>query len=120
MRSLVMSWNTKDGRLACRWRELERDSNGILHDPQPDDPSAMIPVEVRRLDSNCDPLRAAERSGMMTFSYPERMQKSPGKGIELPSLFLGVHLQVECHVPDVGIKSSSCVLCHPIHSTLLS
>jgi hypothetical protein len=120
MGSLVMSWNTKDDRLACRWRELERDSDGILHDLQPDDPSAGIPVEVRRLDSNCDPLRVAERSGMMTFSYPERMQKSPGKGIELPSLFLGVHLQSSVTCLDVGIKSSSCVLCHPIHSTLLS
>jgi hypothetical protein len=45
MRNLVMSWNTNVGRLACRWRELERiESDAILHDLEPDDPSAMTPV----------------------------------------------------------------------------
>ena len=46
MRSLGMSWNTEEGRLACRWRDLVRiESDAILHDLEPDNPSAMTPVE---------------------------------------------------------------------------
>ena len=46
MKSLAMSWNSKDGQLACRWRELERiESDAILHDLEPDNPSAMTSVE---------------------------------------------------------------------------
>lgn len=46
MKSLAMSWNLKDGRLACRRQGLERtESDAILHVLEPDDPSAMAPVE---------------------------------------------------------------------------
>jgi hypothetical protein len=44
MKSLAMSWNSKDGQLACRWREPERiDPGAIRHDLEPDDPFAMTP-----------------------------------------------------------------------------
>jgi hypothetical protein len=46
MKSLAMSRDSKDGRRACRWRDLERiESDAILHDLDPDDPSAMTTVE---------------------------------------------------------------------------
>jgi hypothetical protein len=49
MKSLAMSWNSKDGQLACRWREPERiDPGAIRHDLEPDDPFAMTTVEGAR------------------------------------------------------------------------
>jgi hypothetical protein len=44
MRNLGMSWNTEEGRLACRWRDLER----IESDPEPDDPQLQITDATRR------------------------------------------------------------------------
>ena len=49
MKNLAMSWNSKDGHPACRWRELERiESDAILHDLEPDDPQLQITDATRR------------------------------------------------------------------------
>jgi hypothetical protein len=46
MKSLAMSWNSRGGQLACRWQELEQiESDAILLNLEPDDPSAMTPVK---------------------------------------------------------------------------
>jgi hypothetical protein len=46
MRNLAMSWNSKDGRLACHWRDLERiESGATLHEVEPHGPSAKTQVE---------------------------------------------------------------------------
>ena len=35
MKNLVMKWTTVDGRLACRWRELESKSAETVSSPHP-------------------------------------------------------------------------------------
>jgi hypothetical protein len=56
MKKLVMTWNTEDGRLACRWRELESEKVAAASIPQAlsDEPSSCTFRAIRRSGSSVE------------------------------------------------------------------
>jgi hypothetical protein len=61
MKRLVMTWNTEDGRLACRWRMLEREGAETVSIPRTrsDEPRKGTFVAAGMSDPNGEVSHAA-------------------------------------------------------------